>query len=102
MAEHGPACRYEVESFDAHAVNPAFGFASEAAPNIPVAADRNGSKMSLLVQVTGRVQFGKGREAVRKAFNEVFVLVPNWEALGRNAPRGLRRWLIMSQNFRTL
>ncbi|CAI4210302.1 unnamed protein product [Parascedosporium putredinis] len=65
-------------------------------------SDRSGSRMSLLVQVTGRVHFGKGRDSVRKPFNEVFVLVPNWEALSRNAPRNLRRWLIMSQNFRTL
>lgn len=58
--------------------------------------------MSLLVQVAGRATFGKGREAVRKGFSEVFVLVPNWEAMGRNPPRNLRRWLIASQNLRTL
>lgn len=105
VAGHGPPCTYEVESFDAHAVNPTFGLAAAAGPGAGAGAaapDRSGQKMSLLVQVTGRITFGRGREAVRKPFNEVFVLVPNWEALRRNAPRGLRNWLIMSQNFRTL
>lgn len=58
--------------------------------------------MSMLVQVAGRVTFGKGRESVKKSFSEAFVLVPNWEAMGRNPPRNVRKWLIMSQNLRTL
>ncbi|KAI1405981.1 hypothetical protein F4819DRAFT_442407 [Hypoxylon fuscum] len=37
-----------------------------------------------------------------KAFNEAFLLVPHWEAWAPNAPRGLRRWVIASQNFRAL
>lgn len=35
-------------------------------------------------------------------FNEAFLLVPHWEAWGRNAARGLRKWVISSQNYRTL
>ncbi|KAI1452709.1 hypothetical protein F4805DRAFT_407806 [Annulohypoxylon moriforme] len=37
-----------------------------------------------------------------QAFNEAFLLVPHWEAWARNAPRGLRKWLVVSQNYRTL
>lgn len=83
-------------------MNPSFTLGSTSANEGGRNADRNGSKMSLLVQVAGRVTFGKGRESVRKGFSEAFVLVPNWEALGRNPPRNARRWLIMSQNLRTL
>ncbi|RBQ92143.1 hypothetical protein VDGD_09973 [Verticillium dahliae] len=57
---------------------------------------------AVLVQVTGRLYYGRGREAAAKTFNEVFVLVPNWDTFGRNAPKGARRWLISSQNFRSL
>ncbi|KAI1092482.1 hypothetical protein F5B19DRAFT_454131 [Rostrohypoxylon terebratum] len=35
-------------------------------------------------------------------FTEAFLLVPHWEASARNAPRGLRKWVIISQNYRTL
>ncbi|KAI1661205.1 hypothetical protein F4813DRAFT_399253 [Daldinia decipiens] len=41
-------------------------------------------------------------EPLEKPFNEAFLLVPHWEAWGRNAPRGLRKWVIVSQNFRAL
>ncbi|KAI0398361.1 nuclear transport factor 2 domain-containing protein [Xylariaceae sp. FL0594] len=39
---------------------------------------------------------------LEKAFTESWLLVPHWESLGRNAPRGLRKWLVVSQNFRAL
>ncbi|KAI0457970.1 hypothetical protein F5B21DRAFT_462371 [Xylaria acuta] len=39
-------------------------------------------------------------EPLETAFNEAWLLVPHWEALGRNAPRGLRKWVVVSQNFR--
>ncbi|OTA67864.1 hypothetical protein K449DRAFT_419582 [Hypoxylon sp. EC38] len=45
----------------------------------------------------------KPEDAVQeKDFNEAFLLVPHWEAWARNAPRGLRKWVIVSQNFRAL
>ncbi|KAI1376502.1 hypothetical protein F4677DRAFT_79954 [Hypoxylon crocopeplum] len=43
-----------------------------------------------------------GHELLEKDFNESFLLVPHWEAWGRNAPKGLRKWVIVSQNFRAL
>ncbi|KAI1754560.1 hypothetical protein F4782DRAFT_492980 [Xylaria castorea] len=39
-------------------------------------------------------------EPLETGFNEAWLLVPHWEALGRNAPRGLRKWVVVSQNFR--
>ncbi|KAI0169654.1 hypothetical protein GGR52DRAFT_573713 [Hypoxylon sp. FL1284] len=38
---------------------------------------------------------------VEKQFNEAFLMVPHWEAWSRNAPRNVRKWLIVSQNYRT-
>ncbi|KAI2608671.1 uncharacterized protein GGS25DRAFT_521844 [Hypoxylon fragiforme] len=37
-----------------------------------------------------------------RPFMEAFVLVPHWEASARNAARGLRKWVIVSQNYRAL
>ncbi|CRK42518.1 hypothetical protein HYQ45_008830 [Verticillium longisporum] len=95
-----PLVRLELESFDAHVVNPDYVVA--APPGIADTPDKTGAKCSVLVQVTGRLYYGRGREAAAKTFNEVFVLVPNWDTFGRNAPKGARRWLISSQNFRSL
>lgn len=64
--------------------------------------EKNGGRISVVVVTVGKVQFGKGRDAPQKMFNETFVLVPNWDTMTRNPPRGLKKWLIMSQNFRAL
>lgn len=93
---------YEVESFDAHVMNPSFQFGAPDNIHDNEKIEKNGGRMSIVVTTMGKVQFGKGREAPQKMFNETFVLVPNWETMGRNPPRGLKRWLIMSQNFRSL
>ncbi|KAI1391479.1 uncharacterized protein F4822DRAFT_396850 [Hypoxylon trugodes] len=46
---------------------------------------------------------GKEEDGVdERPFNEAFLLVPHWEAWARNAPRNLRKWVIVSQNFRAL
>lgn len=92
--------RYELEAFDAHVINPDFNLA--APPDVMASPDKTGAKCSILTQVTGRVYYGRGRNAPAKTFNEVFVLVPNWDAFERNAPKMAKRWLIMSQNFRAL
>jgi NTF2-related export protein 1/2 len=65
-------------------------------------AESKGEMMSISVSVMGRVQFGKGRDAPKKMFNEAFVLWPNWEAMQKNPPKGIKQWLIASQNFRAL
>ncbi|KAG5997705.1 hypothetical protein E4U52_003281 [Claviceps spartinae] len=100
----GPGVRYDMESFDVHVINPSTKYA--APKNIQIQdntkSEKSGARMSLVVTTMGKVQFGKGREAARKMFTETFVLVPNWDSMAKNPPRGLKRWLIMSQNFRAL
>lgn len=61
-----------------------------------------GGRESLLLQVTGQITYGNDKDAPKKAFNETFVLVPNWDALRKGAGRNMRKRLILSQNFRAL
>ncbi|KAI0490875.1 hypothetical protein F4859DRAFT_26130 [Xylaria cf. heliscus] len=87
---------------------------------------RDGDRISFAVQVNGIIRYGRPSDTVaatttattatvdgggaiqttadgdpvETAFNEAWLLVPHWEALGRNAPRGLKRWVVVSQNFR--
>ena len=63
-----------------------------------------GDRISFAVQVSGTVRYGKAGEegTTERAFNEAWLLVPHWEAWARNPPRGLRRWVVASQNFRAL
>lgn len=98
----GSPVTYEAESFDVHVVNPSFAFNAPEHINDADRAERSGRRLSAVVTVMGRITYGRGREAPRKMFTENFVLVPNWEALQKNPPRGIKQWLIMSQNFRAL
>lgn len=93
--------RHEVDSFDAQVINDDYTI---GAPEhiLNQGPDRNGSRISMLVSVMGILHLGSGHDTVRKTFNEVFVLVPNWDARGRNPPRNVKRYLISSQNYRTL
>lgn len=61
-------------------------------------ADRvntDGSKMSVMVMVSGYVEYG-GLNAVRKGFAESVVLIPNINAKGKMD----KKWVIASQQFR--
>lgn len=98
----GSGVHYDVESLDAHVMNPSFRFGMPENVHDAAKAERNGSRMSIVVTAVGRVQFGKGKDAPQKMFNETFVLVPNWDAMARNPPRGAKKWLVLSQNFRAL
>ena len=102
LEAQGRDVRYEIESLDAHVINPSSQYGAPDNIHDNNKVERNGSRMSIVVTTMGKVQFGKGREAPAKMFNETFVLVPNWDSLTRNPPRGAKRWLIMSQNFRAL
>lgn len=102
LQEQGSDVRYEIESLDAHVLNPSFQLDAPTNVYDNEKHESKGNRMSIAVTVMGRVQFGKGKEAPLKMFNETFVLVPNWDALQKNPPRGINRWLIMSQNFRAL
>ncbi|KAG6041147.1 hypothetical protein E4U41_005871 [Claviceps citrina] len=98
----GEGVRYEIESLDAHVINPSSRYGAPENIHDNDRIEKNGGRMSIVVTTMGKVQFGKGKEALQKMFNETFVLVPNWDSMAKNPPRGLKRWLIMSQNFRAL
>ncbi|KAH6893079.1 nuclear transport factor 2 domain-containing protein [Thelonectria olida] len=102
LEAQGAGVNYEIESFDAHVMNPSFKFGAPENVYDGAKVERNGGRMSVVVTVMGRVKYGKDRDAPQKMFNETFVLAPNWDTMVRNSPRGLKRWLIMSQNFRAL
>jgi len=93
---------YEVHSYDCNALNPNYNVdRSESA----LAPAKDGSKMSVLLMVSGNVRYwkkGENEEPESRNFSETFVLVPNWDAQGPKAPKGLKRWLIQSQNFRVV
>jgi len=97
IEKQGHGITYDVESFDAHCINPNFNL---DCPEHLQGPDATGAKASVLVNVVGRVRYGRGKDAPQQNFTEVFVLVPNWDLFSPNPPR--RRRLIMSQNFRAL
>ncbi|KAF4969988.1 hypothetical protein FSARC_2891 [Fusarium sarcochroum] len=100
LEAQGNDAHYEIESFDAHVLNPSFTMGAPENVYDNARRERNGERMSVLVTVMGRVQYGKGKDAPQKMFNETFVLVPNWESMTKNPPKGVKKWLVMSQNFR--
>lgn len=91
-------CLYEAQSFDCQVLNKNYNVGvdeSNLGPN------KDGKKMSIMVMVCGSVKYYKdGVEGETRGFTETFMLVPNMEAQRPNAARGLRRWLIQSQEFR--
>ncbi|KAE9366172.1 hypothetical protein N431DRAFT_495927 [Stipitochalara longipes BDJ] len=97
-----PKAHYEVQSFDCHLVNPNYNVGLDDAALGP---NKDGKKMSIVVLVSGSVKYYKSSEDEEarvepRGFTETFVLVPNQEAQGPKAAKGLKRWLIQSQNFR--
>ncbi|KAJ1329729.1 NTF2-related export protein 1/2 [Microdochium nivale] len=100
----GPHVHYEVGGFDAHPVNANYAVGADAANNSGSNLSSRSERISFAVQVSGAVKFGKAGDDgfVEQAFSEAWLLVPHWEAQGPKAARGLKRWLVASQNFRTL
>ena len=97
-----PKAHYEVQSFDCHLVNPNYNVGLDDAALSP---NKDGRKMSIVVMVSGSVKYYKSSEeddarAEARGFTETFVLVPNQDAQNPTAAKGLKRWLIRSQNFR--
>ncbi|KAI0593075.1 hypothetical protein F4775DRAFT_579560 [Biscogniauxia sp. FL1348] len=88
--------QYEVGSWDAQPVNPDYRLGCPA--DLLAQPDR----VSFAVQVSGTLRCGGAASGQETAFSEAWLLVPHWEAWGRNAPRGSRRWVVVSQNFRAL
>lgn len=93
--------RYEVDGFDTQVINNDYGL---ACPEhiLSRGPDKSGGRISMVVGVQGVVHLGAAPDTQHKRFHEVFVLVPNWDARGRNPPRNAKRFLISSQNYRTL
>lgn len=102
LETQGQNVRYEIESLDAHVMNPSFQYGAPENIYNNDKVEKSGGRMSIVVTTMGKVQFGKGRDSPQKMFNETFVLVPNWDAMSKNPSKGAKRWLIMSQNFRAL
>ncbi|KAK8135410.1 hypothetical protein PG984_003350 [Apiospora sp. TS-2023a] len=105
LEAQGSPVYYEIHSFDAQPLNPNYVIGLTPAEQAhPVSSTRErdvAERLSFSVQVSGAVKLGKGEDVVEKDFNEAFVLVPHWEAHGRNASRNMRKYLIVSQNFRS-
>ncbi|RCI11753.1 hypothetical protein L249_7677 [Ophiocordyceps polyrhachis-furcata BCC 54312] len=98
----GPNVLYEVESIDAHVINPSFSHDAPEHIHDEARVEKSGGLASIVVTIMGKIQFGKARDSLQQPFNETLVLVPNWDVMTRNPPRAAKRWLIMSQNFRAL
>lgn len=94
--------RYEVTGHDTQVLNNDYGLACPE--NILAKGpDRSGGRISMLVTVMGTVHLGSAPDVQHVRFHEVFVLVPNWDVVGRrNPPRNAKKFLISSQNYRTL
>jgi NTF2-related export protein 1/2 len=97
-----PKAYYEVQSFDCHVVNPNYNVSVDDSALGP---NKDGKKMSIVVMVSGSVKYFKSSDdeearAELRGFTETFVLVPNQEAQNPKAAKGIRKWLIQSQNFR--
>lgn len=97
---------YEATSYDTQVLNNDYGL---GCPEhiLKQGPDRHGGRISMLVTVTGTLKLLGGGHSDAQAqhvrFHEVFVLVPNWDVVGRrNPPRNAKRFLISSQNYRTL
>ncbi|KAK8067008.1 Nuclear transport factor 2 [Apiospora hydei] len=105
LEAQGAPVHYEIHSFDAQPLNPNYVIGlTPAEQQQPVSSTRErdvAERLSFSVQVSGAVKLGKGEDVAEKDFNEAFVLVPHWEAQGRSASRNMRKWLVVSQNFRS-
>ncbi|KAI9046533.1 hypothetical protein LZ554_009280 [Drepanopeziza brunnea f. sp. 'monogermtubi'] len=86
---------YDYNSFDAHPLNHNFNVGAD-----DTAPDKDGKKMSIAVMCSGNVKYTLEGGIETHSFSESFVLVPNWDTHKPNAARGLKNWLIASQNFR--
>lgn len=86
---------YEVQNFDCHTINPNYNVAANESA---LALDTDGKKMSIVVLISGTVKYGE--EGDVRAFTDNVVLVPNLEAHSPKAAKGLKKWLVQSQNFR--
>lgn len=94
---------YVVDTFDAHVINADYRFG--ATQNlIDIHGPNDGVRMMIMVNVSGTVYFGVSKRSneeysVKQHFNDVFILVPNWDSLAKQSKYG-KRFLIASQTYR--
>ncbi|KAL1965937.1 hypothetical protein VTN77DRAFT_5070 [Rasamsonia byssochlamydoides] len=96
-----PPTRFEVQSFDCQVINR--HYPTPTATGVKLPTQTTAKDMSILVTVSGYVQFGESRDTPQRGFSETFVLVPNPAAGSAGAGakgKGKKEWLIQSQNFR--
>ncbi|KAK3995601.1 hypothetical protein QBC44DRAFT_19880 [Cladorrhinum sp. PSN332] len=101
--------RYVVESFNTSVVNGDYKF---AAPQnlVDIHSKNDGVRLMISLSVSGTVYYGVDRHsrdnvnyAVKKHFNDLFLLVPNWEVIGRNSKNKAvvgRRYIVASHTHR--
>ncbi|KAG9244959.1 hypothetical protein BJ878DRAFT_503758 [Calycina marina] len=89
-------CQYDAQSHDCSVLNQNCNI---GAPDNALGPSSDGSKMSILVLVSGSVKYKDSSDEAR-GFTESFTLVPNFEPHSQKAPKGLKKWLIQSQTFR--
>lgn len=85
-----PTTRHDIQSVDCQIINKSYPTTTPG-----TTARENAKNISLLVTVSGSVQYG-GKDSPQHGFSEIFVLIPNTEGKEKNR----KDWLIQSQNFR--
>lgn len=91
--------QYHPDSLDCHVINSDYRYAAPPevlVPNPSKPHQGASVRTMLLVTVSGRVTFGAAPEL---HFNDVFRLVPNWDAIAKHA-KGSKRFLITSHTYR--
>jgi len=97
------AVRYEVDTFDMHVINPDYRFAAPPAVLVPDPSKPDhgaGVRIMTMLTVSGTVHFTADKEGLKQHFNDVFILVPNWDIIAKHGSRGVKRYLIASHNYR--
>ncbi|KAK0613383.1 hypothetical protein B0T14DRAFT_526137 [Immersiella caudata] len=95
--------RYEVESYDMHVINPDYRFAAPPALLVPDTSKPDlgaGIRLMMMLTVSGTVYFTSDRDGLKQHFNDVFILVPNWDVLAKHGSRAARKLLIASHSYR--
>ncbi len=103
-----PPVHYEVDCFDVHVINADYRFAAPASllPGTASSTSKGSSstgpgvRLMMMLTVSGTVSFGADREALKQHFHDVFILVPNWDAIARHGLRANKRSLIASHTYR--
>lgn len=83
-----PTARHEIQSVDCQVINKSYPTTTPGTN-----ARANAKNISMLVVVSGSVQYGK--DSSLHGFSETFVLIPDTEN-----KKSRKDWIIQSQNFR--